>query len=453
AIDEAEQALTAPAARRHGFVAQCRLLLGQIRAADTTASTALAAAGTDGDAYGTAYGLYLKAWVRLMQRRLTDGVALAEPALVAMGDLDIRPEMPMAPHLVRGFCLLGMDRATAADEAFDRGLRQSERGGYAFVSWYQMGRARVRFLDGRWDDALAEIEGGLDAVEPFGMAEGLHSQAALIAMHRGDFTRYADLVARPDTGLAGRYWAFLRLVVTALAHEHDGQPAQALRTLLDTWHAAVDQGPWFYELDSICPDIARLALATGATADVRPVADALERLAGAGTNTGVGAASAAATLCRGAAERDGALLLAAAEAYRDLGRPLDEGYAYESAAIGFILGARQAEARDALYSALDRYERLDAAWDVERAEAQLRHAGVRRRRVQRRPRTGWESLTATERRVAAMVAAGRTNPDISTELFLSRRTVQSHVSHILAKLGLASRVELAVAAYDRELDP
>jgi DNA-binding NarL/FixJ family response regulator len=44
--------------------------------------------------------------------------------------------------------------------------------------------------------------------------------------------------------------------------------------------------------------------------------------------------------------------------------------------------------------------------------------------------------------VAYLVAMGRSNPDIAAELFLSRNTVQTHVSHILAKLGVRSRAEI-----------
>ena len=57
---------------------------------------------------------------------------------------------------------------------------------------------------------------------------------------------------------------------------------------------------------------------------------------------------------------------------------------------------------------------------------------------------GWESLTKAEAKVAELVAEGLSNPDIARRLFISRRTVQSHVSHALEKLGLSSRVELAV---------
>src|SRR5207244_3443900 len=57
---------------------------------------------------------------------------------------------------------------------------------------------------------------------------------------------------------------------------------------------------------------------------------------------------------------------------------------------------------------------------------------------------GWENLTKAEAKVAELVAEGLSNPDIARHLFISRRTVQSHVSHALEKLGLSSRVELAV---------
>jgi DNA-binding NarL/FixJ family response regulator len=52
------------------------------------------------------------------------------------------------------------------------------------------------------------------------------------------------------------------------------------------------------------------------------------------------------------------------------------------------------------------------------------------------------ALTPTETKIARMVAVGRSNPDIAAELFLSRNTVQTHVSHILSKLGAHSRAEI-----------
>jgi DNA-binding CsgD family transcriptional regulator len=56
---------------------------------------------------------------------------------------------------------------------------------------------------------------------------------------------------------------------------------------------------------------------------------------------------------------------------------------------------------------------------------------------------GWEALTPTELKITALVAAGNANPDIAAELFLSRRTVEGHISHILTKLDARSRVDIA----------
>ena len=63
--------------------------------------------------------------------------------------------------------------------------------------------------------------------------------------------------------------------------------------------------------------------------------------------------------------------------------------------------------------------------------------------MRERPRHGWESLTRTEVTVAELVAAGLSGAQIAERLFISTRTVQTHVSHALAKLGLRTRVELA----------
>ncbi|HSH61285.1 MAG TPA: helix-turn-helix transcriptional regulator, partial [Acidimicrobiales bacterium] len=68
-----------------------------------------------------------------------------------------------------------------------------------------------------------------------------------------------------------------------------------------------------------------------------------------------------------------------------------------------------------------------------------------------RPQEGWEALTASEQRVVALVAEGLTNAQIAKALFVSRHTVESHVSHVFTKLGVASRTELAARAVARGL--
>jgi DNA-binding CsgD family transcriptional regulator len=90
------------------------------------------------------------------------------------------------------------------------------------------------------------------------------------------------------------------------------------------------------------------------------------------------------------------------------------------------------------------YARLGAQWHIRRASERLRAHGVRQvpHTYRERPDVGWAALTPTETRVAHLVAQGLSNPDIAARLFLSRNTVQTHVSHILAKLEVPSRVEI-----------
>jgi DNA-binding CsgD family transcriptional regulator len=91
-------------------------------------------------------------------------------------------------------------------------------------------------------------------------------------------------------------------------------------------------------------------------------------------------------------------------------------------------------AREAIASALEAFETLGAANWAEKARAEVGRIGGRTRQ---------EGLTAAERRVAALVAEGRTNQEVAAALFLGERTVASHLTRIYAKLGVRSRTELA----------
>jgi DNA-binding CsgD family transcriptional regulator len=110
-------------------------------------------------------------------------------------------------------------------------------------------------------------------------------------------------------------------------------------------------------------------------------------------------------------------------------------------------------ARKAAGEAAGIYRDLGARWDLRRAAARLDAYGIRLpARAQRaRPARGWEALTRTETEIARLVATGQSNPDIAAQLWLSRNTVQHHVSHILAKLGARSRIEIAREALNHPI--
>ena len=91
---------------------------------------------------------------------------------------------------------------------------------------------------------------------------------------------------------------------------------------------------------------------------------------------------------------------------------------------------------------------FDSAW-AEGAALSTEEAiayAQRGRGQRKRPATGWASLTPAEHDVVQLVSEGLGNKDIATRLFISPRTVQTHLTHVYTKLGLTTRVQLVQEA-------
>jgi DNA-binding CsgD family transcriptional regulator len=101
---------------------------------------------------------------------------------------------------------------------------------------------------------------------------------------------------------------------------------------------------------------------------------------------------------------------------------------------------RRADAREPLQRALDLASRCGAEPLAATLLDELRACGARPRRL---VLTGLESLTPSERRVAALVAQGLSNPEVAQSLFVTRATVETHLRSVYRKLHVDSRRDLS----------
>jgi DNA-binding CsgD family transcriptional regulator len=151
-------------------------------------------------------------------------------------------------------------------------------------------------------------------------------------------------------------------------------------------------------------------------------------------------------------------LLAASIAIDELdaaARDADElGFGLDALWTRLDLGGALAEsdrtrAKDVLTSVADAADRSGTHTVVEAAGKRLRSLGVR---TWRRGSTHGAALTERERAIAQLVAEGASNPEIAQHLFLSRKTVERHVSNMLRKVGARNRAELAARAAEFEIE-
>jgi DNA-binding CsgD family transcriptional regulator len=210
---------------------------------------------------------------------------------------------------------------------------------------------------------------------------------------------------------------------------------------------------WYLGLE---PNLAawqtRISLAAGDRPLAEAVVDTVERLTQ--SNPEFFALANAAAHARGILNNDAASLRYASARFVD---PWARASAAEDLGVLLASGAAEPDyqaAIDSLDQALEGYEKIGALRDAARVRARLRRFGVRRRHWKQsaRPVTGWDSLTDTERSVAALVAQGLTNQQVAAQMFISPHTVKFHLRQVFRKLDIGSRVELANIAAGRQPD-
>lgn len=294
------------------------------------------------------------------------------------------------------------------------------------------------------DSALTAYDTGLDIwPEPLALR-------ALIAVHRGQLDGARDDLSRFDAALAaGGPCLVLDQPVLARAFllQADGQVVQAVEVLTAAWEIA--EAALAMAKPAIGPQLARLAVETGDLATARRVCSGLGALAA--TNPTVARLNAAALWAAGTTEADARILVQAARAQQQSVRPLDLAMVREDAAAALARDGQLGRARELLTQALAGYEGLLARQRSASARARLRALGVQAGSTGKRgrPASGWDALTGAEFRVVQLVSERLSNQEIAEQLFVSRRTVETHVSHAMVKLGFAARREMTAAARHR----
>ena len=415
--------------------------LGEVETAGRVAAAALEAAEA-GDNWAIGWALQVLTIVTAVQGQMTDALPLFDRALSVTQADPALTDLRLLLQINKAIMLSGLDRY---DEAF-AAARQArcladQVGTVVRLAQAHSALGQLLFDTGRWDDAIAEVEALHDDLKEPAAACSDHGIAAVICFHRGDITaaRRHLAAADPYTKRIGNRIVSPLALARSLDSVHVGAPSEALAVLTALF---ADNAEELDEIEDLFADAVRLATEIGDLATARTIAGHAADLAAASE---IPHRQANALYCRGLLDHDATRLLAAAERYGDASRPLLGAKALEAAAEDFVGTDDRDQARAAFTRAVEIYTSLGAATDVARLRTRFRAHGIRRgpHAKHRQARSGWDSLTPAETKIAALVEGGLSNPEIAAKLFLSRRTVATHVSHILKKLDVHSRTDIA----------
>lgn len=425
--------------------ATAHLLAGDLTGVEE--ALAIAEPHAAGDPVVALYLLNIRATGRFVFRDLTGALELLDQAdaLLEIAASD-RGQLLMARLLRAVVQDLQQDRA--ALETVEQARPLARALGTGLLVWVHTITALAMFNNGHWDESLAEIEAATALPDLHGFDGPLHGIAIAVLVHRGDLTgarAHAELSKRAEPRGIALFYEQITAIGHAVLADAEGDSQRALeivRTLADG-DVGVHNG---HAVSTIGARIVRIAVGSGDRELAERVVAHMQELI---TGDSVGERGAL-TYCQGLLDGDVDVLLDAAQQFAENGSPITAARAAQDAAKALAASGRSADARAAYRTAIERFTELAAAGEIHRADAELRAFGVRRGATgpRRRPKHGWDSLTAAEHRVAELVAQGLTNREAAERLIVSVRTVDSHVSKILAKLGYASRVEI-VLGFDR----
>lgn len=366
------------------------------------------------------------------ERALAGGLLLAE---------DTSAMLPLTAAYV--LALADSERAPAVYGAAI--ATSEERGSVLGYGASKVFRAQAHIFRGAISEALADVQEGLHASETFAIPLGVPVATGFLAealIEAGELEAAYEALAAADPGhdISGAsYWVPYRRSRARLLIERGELRAGLAETL--------EAGRQFEALGASNPaDLPWRSRAALCLTELGEDPDEAQRLVeeeldlarrwGAPRALGVGLR--AAGLIAGG-EQGLALLHQAVELLERSPAQLELARALTDLGAALRRANRRSDARARLRRGMDLAHRCGARSLEDRARAELRATGARPRRALV---TGVSSLTPSERRVAGMAADGHTNREIAQKLFVTPKTVETHLGHAYHKLEVRSRSEL-----------
>jgi ATP/maltotriose-dependent transcriptional regulator MalT len=414
------------------------------------------AARASGERLYSAWAASLRSLAKASLGRLAEGLAEladAEATCAGLSDEELAERIDVAGYVAQAASAL--ERPDEALEHARRGLRLARATGQTpLIPGLLVLETNALFTKGRISEAVAVAETATDAAVLAGndqVAMWALWADAMVCSAAGDTERALasarDAAARSEA-LAENFFSSLSRLHLAAALNAAGNPAGARAQLV-----ALESGPDQTLLDLRGGHGWDLLIETQLSlGDVEAAAHWARTAEARAAETPLPQRVARSACARAAillAQDDAPSAMSAAR----------EAVALADGTVNPLLGARArvvlgtalaraGEAAEAI-AELEVAERTLVAYgalrDADAAAQELRRLGRRGSRRQRSPgfTGGLEGLSAREREVAGLVAAGRRNRDVAAALFLSEKTIESHLARIYDKLGVRSRTALA----------
>jgi DNA-binding CsgD family transcriptional regulator len=345
-------------------------------------------------------------------------------------------------YVVAVAVLLTLDELDAAMHLYSDWLERARRRGSAFAFAHASSfRAFAMLRRGDLAEAEADARAALDATVPLGFT---YAHLAEVLAERGDLAeamRTLDLAGVPDENQPTYQTACL-LDPRARLRIAVGKVEEGLADLLSAGERLESFGIRNPSYSAWRSQAALALLGLGERQEARRlVGEEIDLARRWGAPRPLGVALRAAGLIEGGDDglellRESVGVLATSQAQ------LERAKSFTELGAALRRANQRASARTFLEEGLELARRSGAVVVADRAHTELLATGARPRRL---VRSGVDSLTSSERRIARMATEGQTNREIAQALFVTPKTVETHLSHVYRKLGIQARSQLAGA--------